>query len=164
MSGVAAPRSQGAGGEQALAGRLGVLVFAALALASFAAFFLAQRLKHIPTAVQELRFDPAFYPEGGGVPMREPISFEIERADRVSVEILDTGGARIAMLARERALLAYTPLKLFWNGRKGTWSRARGGPSGAPAPDGEYRVRVKLAQRGLEVRSPNSVELVRRPR
>jgi hypothetical protein len=143
------------------AGALGVLVFALLVLYSFAAFFIAQRLKHIPTAVQDLRFDPAFYPEGGGVPRTEPISFEIERPDEVTVKILYPNGGTAATLASRRRLIAYTPLHLQWNGRRGMASAA-GLPQGPPAPRGEYRVRVLLAKRRLEVRSPSSIELIRR--
>jgi hypothetical protein len=139
-----------------------MLVFALLVLCSFAAFFIAQRLKHIPTAVQDLRFDPAFYPEGGGVPRIEPISFEIERADEVTVEMLYPNGKPAATLASRQPLRAYQPLELRWNGRRGVASAA-GMPPGPPAPRGEYRVRVLLAKRKLEVRSPSSVELIREP-
>lgn len=163
--------------ENAQTGRLSALVFALLVLASFAAFFLAQRLKHIPTAVQDLKLDPAFYPDGGGAPRREPISFEIERPDLVTVEILDTAGAPVATLARARPLAAYTQLDLRWNGRRGLPRQAgvvqpnapAGGrparasaAAGAPAPAGEYRLRIRLLQRKLEVRSPASIELIRK--
>jgi hypothetical protein len=140
-----------------------VLVFVLLVLSSFAAFFVAQRLKHIPTAVQQLKFDPAFYPAGGGVPRVEPISFEIERGDRVTVEILYPNGRVAATLAARRPLAAYEPLSLRWNGRLGA-ARGGGPPDGPPAPQGEYRVRLLLAKRKLEVRAPSSIELIRRPR
>lgn len=145
------------------AGRLGVAVFWALALASFAAFFLAQRLKHTPTAVQQLKFDAAFYPHGGGTPAREAISFEIEREDLVTVRILNAGGAPVATLARERPLRAYTLSHMYWNGRRGS-STGVSGPSGAFAAMGEYRVAVSLARRKVEVRSPSGIELVSRSR
>lgn len=143
--------------------RLGVAVFWALSLASFAAFFLAQRLKHTPTAVQQLKFDAAFYPQGGGNPAREAISFEIERRDLVTVRILNAAGAPIATLARERPLRAYTPSHLYWNGRRGA-PTGGGAPFGPLAAAGEYRVAVSLARRKVEVRSPSGIELVRRSR
>lgn len=148
---------------EAPARRLGAFLFAALVIASFAAFFLAQRLKHIPTAVQQLKFDAAFYPQGGGAPAREPISFEIERADRVTVQILDAKGAPVATLLRESPRRAYTPIETYWNGRRGG-STAGGQGLGALAPRGEYRVRIALSRRKLRVRSPLGIELVRRPR
>lgn len=145
------------------AGRLGVLVFGLLVLASFAAFFLAQRLKHIPTAVQQLRFDAAFYPEGGGTPAREPISFQIERPDRVTVRVLSAKGAIVATLASDQRLAAYATYSVSWNGLRGA-PGPEGQPAGSPAPRGEYRVQVILVHRKVEVRSPSAVQLVRRPR
>lgn len=144
-------------------GRLGVLVFAVLVIASFAAFFVAQRLKHIPTAVQQLKLDSAFYPEGGGVPASEPISFQIERADLVTVRILDAKGAVVATLVSRRPLRAYTTYRVTWNGLRGA-PGPQGQPAGSPAAQGEYRVQVLLAHRKVEVRSPTMVRLVRRSR
>jgi hypothetical protein len=139
------------------AGRLGVIVFALLVLASFAAFFLAQRLKHIPTAVQQLKLDAAFYPEGGGSPPSEPISFEIERQDDVTVRILSAKGATVATLASDQPLVAYKAWKSSWDGRYG-----RPGHWGALAPRGEYQVQVLLSKRKAEVRSSTWLQLVRR--
>lgn len=156
-----AAATQTSAGRQA--GRLGVLVFVVLVLASFAAFFVAQRLKHIPTAVQQLRIDAAFYPEGGGAPRSEPISFQIERPDHVTVRILDAKGAVVATLISEHELLAYTTYSVSWNGLRGA-PGPQGQPAGSPAPRGEYRVQVILAHRKVEVRSPTMVELVRRSR
>lgn len=140
------------------AGRLGAILFGVLVLASFAAFFLAQRLKHIPTAVQQLKLDAAFYPEGGGRPSSEPISFQIERPDEVTVRILDTKGATVATLASVHPLPAYKTYSLAWSGRYGA-----PGHWGAIAPRGEYRVQVLLSRRKVEVRSPSYLRLVRSP-
>lgn len=145
------------------AGRLGVLVFAVLVIASFGAFFVAQRLKHIPTAVQQLKLDSAFYPEGGGVPASEPISFQIEREDLVTVRILDAKGALVATLVSRHPLRAYTTYETSWNGLRGA-AGPQGRPAGSPASRGEYRVQVLLAHRKVEVRSPTMVRLVRRSR
>lgn len=140
--------------------RLGTLVFGALVLAAFAAFFVAQRLKHIPTAVQALKFDAVFFPGGGGAPSREPISFEIERPDRVTVKILDARGGDVATLARQHPLGAYQIYSLSWDGRRGAPDLA-GSPAGSPAPAGEYRVLIVLAKRKVEIRSPSGVQLIR---
>lgn len=140
--------------------RLGVVIFAALVVASFAAFFVAQRLKHIPTAVQQLKLDSAFYPEGGGVPASEPISFQIEREDLVTVRILDAKGTVVATLVSKHPLRAYTTYKVSWNGLRGA-PGPQGRPAGSPASPGEYRVAVLLVHRKVEVRSPTMVRLVR---
>jgi hypothetical protein len=136
------------------AGRMGLMVFGLLVVASFAAFFLAQRLKHIPTAVQDLKFDSVFYPRGGGAPRSEPISFEIERADRVTVKIIDANGETVATLLSGFKLGPYEPITRHWDGRRGS-----PGHPGALAPRGEYRVVVLLAERKFEVRSPSTVQL-----
>ena len=174
MSGAAAPASvrDGAFRHQGRLARASSLLFAALVLSTFLAFFLAQHLKHIPTAVQDLKFDQAFYPEGGGVPRSEPISFQIERSDYVTVRILNGRGDRIATLLSDRPLRAYTQLKVQWGGGEGAQgsssalsSPARPGGSASSsvrlAPEGEYRVQVLLLRRHIEIRSPSSFRLVR---
>ncbi|MHB1468704.1 MAG: flagellar hook assembly protein FlgD [Solirubrobacteraceae bacterium] len=140
--------------------RLAVAVFAVLAVASIAAFFVAQRLKHAPTAVQQLKIDPAFYPAGGGIPHVEALSFELERGDEVTVEIVNAHGDVTATLAQRQKLPAYRTETFHWNGREGV-ERDRRGPSGAPAPAGEYNVRLLLARRKLELRSPTPLLLYR---
>lgn len=173
MSAGAARRAPSGAASQERLRRASSLLFAALVLATFGAFFLAQHLKHIPTAVQDLRYDPSFYPEGGGVPRSEPISFQIERADRVTVRILDAKGKAVATIASGLRLSAYTELKLQWYGGVGVQRlphaaarSAREGSRVRPAayslaPAGEYHVQVLLAQRHVEVRSPSAVRLVR---
>lgn len=143
---------------------LSAAVFAALVIASFAGFFLAQRLKHIPTAVQSFYIDPGFRPEGGPPPHREAISFEIERADRVTVEIIDQSGADVATLTREHRLAAYQTMKLAWSGRRGAHGDGRRRPVGPPARAGEYRVRIILARRKFETLSPTAFALIRKGR
>lgn len=135
--------------------RLAAVVFAALAVASIAAFFVAQRLKHAPTAVQQLKIDPSFYPRGGGIPREEALSFELERGDEVTVEIVSGSGEVVATLAQREHLPAYTQRTYEWNGRTGVERHGRG-PTGAPAAPGEYKVRLLLARRKLELHSPTS--------
>lgn len=137
-------------------------MFALLVLASFGAFFLAQRLKHIPTAVQSFYIDPQFHPEGGPAPHREAISFQIERDDRVTVQVVSASGTDVATLARARSFPAHTTINLHWNGRYGKHRDGARRPAGPPAPAGEYRVRVFLLHRHFEVFSPTSFALVRR--
>jgi hypothetical protein len=71
---------------------LAALVFAALVLASFAAFAVTQHLKHTPTVVQNFHMTGHFTP---GVPGRhalEHISFRIAHSDDVTVAIEDSSG------------------------------------------------------------------------
>ena len=70
------------------------VVFALLVLACFAAFFLTQRLKHTPTAVQRFKLTPRFSPTPAGHIKQERISFKLAHADEVTVTIIDSDGRR----------------------------------------------------------------------
>jgi hypothetical protein len=153
--------------------RLARVVFALLIVACFAAFFITQRLKHKPTAVQAFKLTPFFSPTPTGHIKQERISFKVARSDDVTVTIVDSAGADVATLVRRLAVVGYKPLSLRWNGRLGVARRysvvgaAGGHPSilpanrGRPAPAGEYRVRVTLRQRHRSILSPRSFTLVR---
>jgi hypothetical protein len=148
-------------------------VFALLVVACFVAFFLTQHLKHTPTAVQVFRLTPRFSPTTSGHIKQERISFRLAQADEVTVSIVDSAGAEVARLLHDHAVQRYKQLSLRWTGRLGT---AHGyalvaGPdgrsalqprlAGAPAPAGEYRVRVTLRAQHRSVMSPRSFMLVR---
>src|ERR1700694_3956161 len=115
--------------------RLARIVYGLLVLATFAAFLLAQRLKHAPTIVQRIELTPVFSPTGHGGLHREKISFRIKQADEVTVTIVDSAGKDVATVARSRYLPAYTQLPLRWDGVT---------DAGRLAPDGLYRVRFRL--------------------
>ncbi len=147
-------------------------VFALLVLACFAAFFITQRLKHTPTAVQDFKLTPRFSPTPAGHIKQEGISFKLAQADGVTVTVIDSNGATVATLVRDHAVARYKQFSLRWNGRRGI---ARGyaqtsTPSGRTilvprnrgklAPPGEYRVRVSLRHRSQPVLSPRSFTLV----
>jgi len=147
-------------------------VFTLLVIACFAAFFITQRLKHTPTAVQAFQLTPRFSPTPAGHIKEEHISFKLARADRVTVVILDSSGATVATLVKDRPVPRYKQLSLRWNGRLGeaqgssTRRDANGhtfiepANTGALAPAGEYRVRVMLRAQHRSVRSPRSFDLV----
>jgi hypothetical protein len=149
---------------------LALVLFAALVLACFGAFFLTQRLKHTPTAVQNFKLAPRFSPLGRL--REEPISFKLARADRVTVSVVDSQERVVATLVRNRRVARYKQFSLRWNGRLGTAHRLQRLRSengrtilvplnaGPLAPPGEYRVRVSLAEQGRTVLSPRSFTLV----
>ncbi len=132
-------------------------VFALLVTACFGAFFVTQRLKHSPTLVQRFMMAPFFSPTPTGHNKTESVSFRIERSGDVNVTIVDSEGRYVATLAGDRPLQRYTQLPLTWNGREGP------AQSGAPAPEGHYRVRVAVAHDGRPVTSLRSFKLVRVP-
>ncbi len=148
------------------------VVFALLVLACFAAFLITQRLKHTPTAVQDFELTPFFSPYPSGHVKQAAISFKLERAERVTVTIIDSSGDTVATLVRGQPVARYKQFSLVWDGRRGTarvdaLSHSPRGLliiepliEGAIAPAGEYRVRVGLSHHS-PVLSPRTVTLVR---
>jgi hypothetical protein len=139
----------------AAAGRLGQIVFALLVIACFAAFFVTQRLKHTPTAVQSFKLTPIFSPTPAGHVKQERISFKLANAERVTVTIVGADGNTVATVVADRPVARYKQFKLRWNGRVGATA------GGALAPAGEYRVHVHLLKQRRWVYSPRSFTLVR---
>ncbi len=149
------------------------VVFAVLVLACFAAFFLTQHLKHTPTALQSFKLTPFFSPTPSGHIKEEQISFKPARADQLTVTIVDSSGGLVATLLRDLPVARYKQLSLRWNGRRGsavgytsTVGRNRSRiltveNRGAPAREGDYRVRVHLREQDRTVLSPRSFKLVR---
>lgn len=124
------------------------LVFALLVAACFGAFFLTQRLKHIPTVVQHFQFSSRFAPQGQH--RIERISFRIRSADRVDVSVVDAAGRPVIALATDLALPSYVQRRFAWDGHSA---------AGTPAPPGVYRVQVRLHGQGRTVLSPRSFRL-----
>jgi hypothetical protein len=154
--------------------RVARAVFALLVIACFAAFFVTQRLKHTPTAVQLFKLSPGFSPSSAGPDTLERISFRLGRNDQVTVTIEDSAGAEVATLVRDRPVTRYKTVSLRWNGREGeargyTIVRAADGYTsllpanrGPLAPGGEYRVRVSLREQHRSVLSLRSFTLAAR--
>jgi N,N-dimethylformamidase beta subunit-like, C-terminal/FlgD Ig-like domain len=127
------------------------LVFALLVCATFGAFFVAQRVKSTPPAVQNVGVYPFFSPNGDGRFDRARITFSLKRADEVSVTIVDEEGEPVRTLESSRHLGDGVVLPaLRWDGRR---------DSGLRAPDGFYRVRVGLRHQGRAVLLPHGIRL-----
>jgi hypothetical protein len=152
--------------------RVGRVVFVLLVVACFVAFFVTQRLKHTPTAVQNFKMTPFFVPSSAGPPEQEAISFKLAQADGVTVTVTDAKGDVVATLLRDHPVVRYKQLSLRWNGHEGTARRygrlvsATGRTAilvprnrGPLAPPGEYRVEVRLRRLDRTVRSPQSFTL-----
>jgi hypothetical protein len=150
------------------------IVFALLVVACFAAFFITQRLKHTPTALQRFEGTRTFSPASGGEARQERISFKLSHAEAVTVTVIDAGEGTVATLLNDYPVPRYKQFSFRWNGHRGTARRysrvtsASGHRSvipdneGALAPAGEYRVRVVLHGQGdRELLSPWSFTLVR---
>jgi hypothetical protein len=149
---------------------LAKFVFGTLVLACFAAFAITQHLKHTPTAVQDFKMTPHFYPYATGRRRVEHLSFRIAQTDAVTVAIVDSRERVVATLLVDRPLARYTQLSLQWDGHGGPTAPpapASGTPHdplvpvdhGPLAPAGEYRMRVSLRRQKRTVLSPRSFTL-----
>ncbi len=132
--------------------RLAGVVFAVLALATFGAFFAAQRLKHNPPAVQSFHRTPAvFSPNNDGRLDNERVTFAVKKADDVTVDIVDHRGEPVRRLVSNRHVPAYRKFgPLRWDGKT---------DAGRIAADGIYRVRVILRSQDRSVIVPKSFVL-----
>jgi hypothetical protein len=173
---AAAAGAEGGGAEAEPARRggdpLGPVVFAALVAACLLAFFLTQRLKHTPTAVQNFQLTANFSPTPTGRHKQEQISFKLRNAEEATVSVIDAKGTVVATLLRHHPVPRYKQFSLHWNGHRGTASSYRVGRTasghpflvpanrGALAPPGEYRIRLNLSRQRSPVLSPRSFVLV----
>jgi hypothetical protein len=152
--------------------RLARVVFALLVVGCFATFVVTQRLKHTPTPVQGFKMDPSFSPGSAGPHKLEAISFELTKADDVTVTVANASGADVATLVRGRPVARYKRLSLRWNGREGTahgytaltsphgYESLLAATRGPLAPPGEYHVRVTLRAQKRTIPSTREFKLV----
>ncbi len=136
------------------------ITFLVLVAATFAAFFVAQRLKSAPPVITVASLNRAFSPA------RDPQQFSVSLkvTDDVTVDVVTQAGDRVRRLADAVHVVAHEPLRLVWDGRR---------DDGTPAPDGLYRIRVSLRNEGrstviqrtmtLDTKPPSSVVCVGTP-
>jgi N,N-dimethylformamidase beta subunit-like protein len=130
--------------------RTPIVIFGVLVAATFAAFFVAQRLKNAPSVVQQFNAYYVFSPNGDGRLDRARVTFKVKKADRVTVEMVDSDGDPVKTLLDDRHLDAYAPIKpaLRWDGTD---------DDGKVVPDGRYRVRITLRHLGRSVVPQRSI-------
>jgi hypothetical protein len=133
------------------------ITFLVLVGATFAAFFVAQRLKSAPPVITVASLNRAFSPA------EHPLEFSVSLkvTDDVTVDVVTQAGDRVRRLADAVHVVAHQPLRLVWDGRR---------DDGTRAPDGQYRIRVSLRNEGrstviqrtmtLDTRPPTSVVCV----
>ncbi len=117
-------------------------VFAALVVATFGAFFVAQRLKNEPTVIQNFYRLKVFSPNSDGRLDRTKFTFLLKQADDVDVDVVNAAGDVVRSLAEDRTLRPYRALDLPWDGTD---------DDGGPVPDGVYRARVTLRREGRSI-------------
>ena len=119
-------------------------------MATFAAFFVAQRLKASPAVVGEFRRSPFFSPNSDGRFDSAIVRFEIRKRGRVSLAVVDGDGDEVRELIDDDTFLPYREIRARWDGRD---------DDGRRAPDGTYRYRITLPDQGRNVVIPESVRL-----
>lgn len=134
--------------------RIARLAFAALVLATLAAFVVTQKLKSAPPLVVRPQVYAVFSPAPHARVHRALISFWIVHGDDVSVSIVDGDGQIVRRLVDGRHLPAHQRLALWWDGRL---------DGGAVARDGLYRVRVALLGQGRTIDLAEAIRVDTRP-
>lgn len=119
------------------------VVFGLLVLATFTAFFVAQRLKRTDPLVYAVQMKKYISPNGDELRDRGYLRFRVKRADKVTVEVLDRAQQTVRTLADGREL-SVGAHRFYWNGRR----RDVGGRPAHPVADGAYRVRISLKRAG----------------
>lgn len=131
--------------------RLAQVTFALLALATFGAFFVAQRLKRQPPLILRTTVAPRdFSPNGDGVRDVVHVSLRLKQADDVSISVVNKYGEPVRDLVSDRPLGAHQLLRAVWNGRD---------DSGRVPPTGFYRFRLSLRRSGRGVNIPFATRL-----
>ncbi len=168
MSELAAPaggRAPASPRRAAAPDPLASVAFALLVVACFGAFFVTQRLKHTPTAVQEIRLTDSFAPTAAPGGPTETMSFHDANTDEVTVAVIDGAGNVVATVITDHPQLRYRRLRVFWNGHGGSCpsptalscASTESGPLVAP---GSYRLRITLVHERRTIDSPNAFRLL----
>lgn len=126
------------------------VAFGLLVLATFAAFFVVQRIKREPADVGFARITPLFSPNGDGRLDRARVGFQLRTTDTVSLRVIDHGGDVVRTLIANRRVPAGTRVRAVWNGRD---------DAGRIVPDGVYDYRVNLQDQGRAVPLPRGVRV-----
>jgi hypothetical protein len=124
--------------------------FAALVVATFAAFFVAQSLKSRPPRVQELGVTPFFSPNQDGRFERAAVTFQLDRGDIVDLDMVDRDGDVVRELVIGRRFRPGQKLRARWDGLD---------DAGRRVPDGTYRARVGQRRQGRTFVLPRNIRL-----
>jgi hypothetical protein len=116
-----------------------LVTFVALVLATFAAFFVAQRLKSEPPVINVPRITTAISPNGDGARDVSNIALFLKVADEATVDVVNLDGDRLRRLVDSVPMQPNRWRRMTWDGR---------GDDGRVVPDGQYRLRVALRDEG----------------
>ena len=130
------------------------ITFMILVAATFAAFFVAQRLKSEPPVIDVRRLTTFVSPNGDGRRDVSNISITIKKADDATIDVVTADGDRVRRLADAVAMRPHRPLRLRWDGRD---------DAGRRVPDGRYRLRVALHKEGRSAIVQKTINVDTRP-
>ena len=133
--------------------RASVVMFAALVVATGAAFFVTQRLKRSTPIVERVYFYEWISPNGDGRKDFVRLRFDLPKAQRVTVWIVNSRGEEARTLADDRFMHRGTR-HFVWNGND---------DSGIVVPDGTYHLRVGLRAEGRSVTVPRPLHVDTKP-
>ncbi|MGE4425588.1 MAG: hypothetical protein AB7G37_03940 [Solirubrobacteraceae bacterium] len=135
-------------------GRIALVAFVLLVVATGGAFFLAQHLKSEPPLIQKITHRSSLSPNGDG--RQEEISFglRLKRSTRVTLEIVDRDARTVATILRDADARAYRRIRATWSGRR---------DDGRPFSEGTYRLKIVLPDEGRSVVHTTSFALSTRP-
>jgi hypothetical protein len=125
-------------------------VFVLLVVATFAAFFVAQRLKSAPQVAGIRKMTQHFSPNGDGRRDVSRIEVRVRKDDDVTIAIVDDAGTEVKRIAAAVPALARQSVTVRWDGTT---------EQGGRAPEGVYRVRVSLRRGGRAVTIGPSLRL-----
>jgi hypothetical protein len=137
--------SRGAIGEW-----LAVIVLAGLFVSTVVAFAETERLKLVRSPILDTVVSKAFAPTCACRTDRADIAFRLARPGLISVEVVAMNGRPIRRLAAHAFNAGY--LRFVWYGRNG---------AARPAPEGAYKVRVRLLTEHRTIVLPNVIRLDR---
>ena len=129
------------------------ITFLVLVGATFAAFFVAQRLKSAAPVIHVNGLMRYWSPNGDGNRDVNRFSVSLKTADDVTVDVVNLDGDRVKRLSDGVHVRAYRPLRLVWDGTT---------DAGAPAADGQYRLRVALRAEGRSATVQKTMDVDRR--
>ena len=115
------------------------VTFVILVLSTFAAFFVAQRLKSEPPVINVPQITRYFSPNGDGKKDVSDIAFVIKVADEATVDVVNLDGDRVRRLIDSVPMQPNQWRRTSWDGKD---------DDGNVVPDGQYRLRVALRDEG----------------
>ena len=115
------------------------VTFVILVLSTFAAFFVAQRLKSEPPVINVPQITQYFSPNGDGKKDVSDIAFVIKVADEATVDVVNLDGDRVRRLVDSVPMQPNKWRRTSWDGKD---------DDGTVVPDGQYRLRVALRDEG----------------